>query len=171
MCLFLQALSGDIFSATRLKLIPGIILPVLPCTVGQSLLGRGLWIFSCAFCIIETCEGSAPWAQPRVTGLMCTCLVPKALLCVAGLVCTCFGSPGLPFVYTGLVCPYLGSARSPSALKGLCALLSARVLVLHCRASGLVLFPLPILCIVGFVCSCFISLPALLLQGLSIVSF
>ena len=129
-----------------------------------------MWIFSCAFCIIETCVG---FPQP-----------PEPNLCVTGLMCTCLSSQGPPSVLRGLcapvlaplACPLLHGAcvplswlhGLPSALKGLCALLSASgVLVLHCRASvDLFWLPLPILCIVGFVCSCFISLPALFVAGL-----
>ena len=83
---------------------------VLPCAAGRNLLGRCLCV---SFCVAATCVG---FPQP-----------PKLTLCVAGL-CTLVSAPRAGLCRRGLVWTCFGSLCPPSALRGLCALVSSRCL-------------------------------------------
>ena len=83
---------------------------VLPCAAGRNLLGRCLCV---SFCVAATCVG---FPQP-----------PKLTLCVAGL-CTPVSAPWAGLCRRGLVWTCFGSLCPPSALRGLCALVSSRCL-------------------------------------------
>ena len=108
--------------------------PVPPCTAGGSLLGRCL----CgSFCFSVTCVGF-PQPPKRILCVAGLCTLDsqflRPTLCVARLVYPCFSSRcGL--CVAGLVWTCLGCLCSPSALGGLCAVVSIHCL--HSFSQGL----------------------------------
>ena len=93
---------------------------------------------------------SVSWACAHLSQL------PGCTRCVTGLVRTCLSSPG-----------------THSSSRGLCALVSApRVHTLrHGACAHLFQLPVPAFCVSEFTCICFVSLPALFVQGFIFSSF
>ena len=157
---------------------PYVCCSVLPCAAVRNLLGRCLCGFLCirvicmgfpwppkltlcAMGLVHTCLG--PRGPPSVLGLVPTCLSPlsspsmtwgSCTLVLApagplhwGLVHTCSGPPGL--VSASLACVCCSSACPASALGA---------------GVDLFLLPVPALC-TRFMCTYFVSLPALFVAG------
>ena len=130
--------------------LPVLLLPCPALCFWPKLLGRCL----CgSFYVLAICVGF-----PHL---------PELTLCVAGLCAFDSQFQWSTLCITGIVCTCLSSLGVHSASRGLCRLVSApwASTLRHWASVALFRLTVPTLYVAGFMCTCFLSLPALFVAG------